>query len=102
MVANRWQPYHCRIVVLVDHNRTHWYIILISTAHFYFSIFIEIKPFTLFLSFFIDVIYFIALYFNKRLAMGNKPEEKKEYGKFGVQVRKAKIIYNLQLIIDNE
>jgi hypothetical protein len=36
------------------------------------------------------------------LAMGNKPEEKKEYGKFGVQVRKAKIIYNLQLIIDNE
>jgi hypothetical protein len=34
--------------------------------------------------------------------MGNKPEEKKEYGKFGVQVRKAKIIYNLQLIMHDE
>jgi hypothetical protein len=94
MIAYRRQPYHCRIVVLVDHNRTHWYIILISTAHFYFTILVEKKPFTLLPVFLIDVIDFIALHFDKWLAMGNKPEEKKEYGKFGVQVRKAKIIYN--------
>jgi hypothetical protein len=31
--------------------------------------------------------------------MGNKPEEKKEYGKFGVQVRKAK--NNLQFTFYN-
>ena len=76
MIAYRRQPYQCRIVVLVDHYRTNRNIIFISTAHFYFTIPVEKKPFTLFLSFFIDVIDFIALHFNKRLAMGNEPKKK--------------------------